>query len=117
MTYDPRRDDLLFQSAKADGKGWFELPNMRDLAPRGWPPAPPEPMVRKPATPDPRDALIAELYHGLEDLIYAYRKLVASGYDRITELGGQCDSVETMDAYDPWLNKARAALRRARGLA
>lgn len=106
MTYDPRRDDLLFQSAKADGKGWFELPNMRDLAPRGWPPAPPEPMVRKPAGPDPRDAL-AELCEALEKLTKEAR--------RVQNMGAQAGPHWV--PFGIAIINAAAALRRARGLA
>jgi len=48
------------------------------------------------------DALIA-LYRG-------YVNTLQAGRDRIIFLGGECDTVEKMEASDPWLISARAAI-------
>ena len=48
------------------------------------------------------DALTA-LYRG-------YVNTLQAGRDRIIFLGGECDTVEKMEASDPWLISARAAL-------
>lgn len=46
----------------------------------------------------------------LRALIRGYVNLMESGRDRIIDLGGQCDPVDVMEANDPWLRSARAAL-------
>ena len=48
------------------------------------------------------DALTA-LYRG-------YVNTLEAGRDRIIFLGGKCDTVEKMEASDPWLISARAAI-------
>lgn len=60
-------------------------------------------------TPKPKPA--AEVVEALEELVDAYEKLMARGYQRIAEeLHGECDSLEEMIYCDPHLSKARAAL-------
>lgn len=51
-----------------------------------------------------------ELEKALKDLIRAYVNLLEIGRDRITSLGGTCDTVEKMETGDPWLIAAKAAL-------
>lgn len=46
----------------------------------------------------------------LRNMIGAYVRLMENGRDRIIDLGGQCDPVDVMEAADPWLRDARAAL-------
>lgn len=46
----------------------------------------------------------------LRDLIRAYVNLLENGRERIMFLGGQCDPVDVMEASDPNLRAARAAL-------
>lgn len=59
------------------------------------------------ATPKPA----AEVVEALQEMVDAYEKLMASGYQRIVEeLHGECDSLEEMIYCDPHLSKARAAL-------
>lgn len=53
-----------------------------------------------------RDALRG----ALSALIRGYVYTLESGRDRITSLGGQCDPVDVMEARDPYLRAARAAL-------
>ena len=53
------------------------------------------------------DALI-ELRH----LYRAYVSLLEIGRDRIIGLGGTCDPVDVMEAGDPALRRARAAIER-----
>jgi hypothetical protein len=50
------------------------------------------------------------LRDALKDLMSAYVRLLESGRDRIVTLGGTCDLVEVMEAGDPDLRAARAAL-------
>ena len=53
-----------------------------------------------------RDALRKALAH----LVQGYVNTLESGRDRIVELGGQCDPLDVMEAADPYLRAARAAL-------
>lgn len=46
----------------------------------------------------------------LKDLSRAYVNLLEVGRDRITSLGGECDSVEKMESGDPALIAAKAVL-------
>lgn len=46
----------------------------------------------------------------LRSLIRAYVNLLESGRDRIVSLGGECDPVDKMEANDPALIAAKAAL-------
>ncbi|QFY77343.1 hypothetical protein DUD43_06455 [Alcaligenes faecalis] len=52
----------------------------------------------------------ADLSKALRDLTRGYVNLLENGRDRILDLGGQCDPVDVMEASDPWLKSARAAL-------
>lgn len=56
-----------------------------------------------------RDSLRIEL----KALYLAYVRLLESGRDRITSLGGDCDPVDVMEAQDPALQAARAAINGA----
>ena len=47
----------------------------------------------------------------LKDLSKAYVNLLEVGRDRITTLGGTCDSVEKMEAGDHYLIQARAVIQ------
>ncbi len=47
----------------------------------------------------------------LKDLSKAYVNLLEVGRDRITSLGGTCDSVEKMESGDPYLIQARAVIQ------
>jgi hypothetical protein len=58
----------------------------------------------------PADGQAALLVRALKDLIRAYVSLLETGRDRIIMHGGQCDSVDVMEAADPFLREARAAL-------
>ena len=51
-----------------------------------------------------------DVREALRKLYQAYVNLLESGHDRITSLGGTCDLVEVMEAGDPALVAARAAL-------
>ena len=53
-----------------------------------------------------------ELVHALRRLDRAYVRLLENGRDRITFLGGQCDSVPVMEAQDIELEAARATLKK-----
>lgn len=46
----------------------------------------------------------------LKDLYRGYVNTLNNGRDRILSLGGQCDPVDKMEASDPWLISARAAI-------
>lgn len=50
------------------------------------------------------------LREAMARLIRGYVNLLEAGRDRITFLGGDCDPVDVMEASDPWLKDARAAL-------
>jgi hypothetical protein len=47
-------------------------------------------------------------------LIRAYVSLLESGHDRIIYLGGKCDPVDQMEASDPALREAKAAITQAK---
>lgn len=53
---------------------------------------------------------IERLRGALSDLIRGYVNTLESGRDRIVFLGGQCDPVAVMEASDPYLRAASAAL-------
>lgn len=55
------------------------------------------------------------LRDALGDLIRGYVNMMENGRDRIVFLGGDCDSVDAMEASDPWLKAARAALAQHQG--
>lgn len=60
-------------------------------------------------------ALLAErdaLREALANLVRGYVYTLEGGRDRIVSLGGQCDPVDVMEAADPYLRAARAALAR-----
>jgi len=50
------------------------------------------------------------LREALRQLDRAYVRLLENGRDRIRMLGGQCDALDVMEASDPNLRAARAAL-------
>jgi hypothetical protein len=54
-----------------------------------------------------------QLLKALKDLERAYVSLTVRGYERITELGGECDEPEVMLRGDPYLTQARDAIARA----
>ena len=56
-----------------------------------------------------------ELLSELKNLRRAYVSLLETGRDRIIQYGGQCDSVESMEAADPNLKSACAAIAKATG--
>lgn len=56
-----------------------------------------------PVSPD-----VAGLVEILDSMVCAYRSAIATGYDRITGLGGQCDAVDYMLAAFPDYAKAKA---------
>jgi len=58
-----------------------------------------------PAAPD-----VAGLESALKSMVSGYIRLLQSGYDRITDLGGDCDPVDVMERRDTCLRDARAAL-------
>lgn len=62
------------------------------------------PAEQKPA-PD-----VAGLESALKSMVSGYMRLLQSGYDRITDLGGDCDPVDVMERDDAYLREARAAL-------
>lgn len=51
-----------------------------------------------------------KLREALRSLCAAYVRLMESGRDRILDLGGECDPLDAMEARDPDLRAARAAL-------
>lgn len=53
------------------------------------------------------------LLDALKELRRAYVNLLESGRDHIVSLGGQCDDVTTMEAADPFLSRAVAAIAKA----
>lgn len=53
---------------------------------------------------------INDLEDALRHLIKAYVSLIEAAHERITELCGSCDDVDVMEAFDPRLRQARAAL-------
>jgi hypothetical protein len=69
-----------------------------------------EDFARAQAAEAQRDALLAEL----KNLIRAYVSLLETGRDRIVSAGGNCDPVDVMEAGDPNLIAARAAIDRAK---
>lgn len=62
-------------------------------------------------------AAAPELLQELKNLRRAYVNLLETGRDRILLLGGQCDDVPTMEASDPYLRDASAAIAKATGAA
>lgn len=52
-----------------------------------------------------------EMADELKALTRAYVSTLESGRDRILFLGGKCDAVDVMEASDPALVRARAAIR------
>lgn len=59
---------------------------------------------------------LREVLHDVFDLRKAYVSLLESGRDRIIDLGGQCDSVEIMEASDPALRSADGTLETLRSM-
>lgn len=60
-----------------------------------------------------RGLKLERLRAALQDLARAYVNLLEAGMDRIISLGGDCDPVDVMERGDPYLRKAREALRPA----
>eukprot|EP00112_Aurelia_sp_Birch-Aquarium-sp1_P009011 Seg20091.1 transcript_id=Seg20091.1/GoldUCD/mRNA.D3Y31 product="hypothetical protein" protein_id=Seg20091.1/GoldUCD/D3Y31 len=56
-----------------------------------------------------------ETIKSFKDLYLAYILLLEKGKERIEALGGDCDSVETMEKNTPSLRVARAAIAEAEG--
>ena len=59
----------------------------------------------------------ADLLDELKRLRRAYVSLLETGRDRIIQYGGQCDSVEAMEAADPYLKSSSAVIAKATGAA
>ncbi|MDQ7965545.1 hypothetical protein RDI61_16035 [Pseudomonas plecoglossicida] len=57
-----------------------------------------------------RDQQIDQMRVLLQHLVYDYRAAIQSGYDKITALGGDCDSISKMLADNPNYQKAMALL-------
>ncbi|EMK0756415.1 hypothetical protein ACW2AL_16900 [Providencia sp. PROV170] len=60
-------------------------------------------------------AAAPELFDTLQELIQTHEYSLRIGYERIIELGGDCDSPEIMINKDSSLNKAKAAITKALG--
>lgn len=60
-------------------------------------------------------AAAPELLAELKRLRLAYVNLLEIGRDRIVALGGQCDPIDVMEAGDPALRSAAAAIAKAEG--
>jgi hypothetical protein len=62
-------------------------------------------------------AAAPDLLDELKRLRRAYVSLLETGRDRIIQAGGQCDTVEAMEAADPHLKSSLAAIAKATGAA
>lgn len=51
-----------------------------------------------------------ELVEALEKMNKAYVSLLETGRDRIVDCGGDCDTVERMEASSPYLRASKAAI-------
>ena len=60
-------------------------------------------------------AAAPDLLDELKKLRRAYVSLLETGRDRIIQYGGQCDSVEAMEAADPYLKSSSAVIAKATG--
>ncbi|MGK4231207.1 hypothetical protein ACK2MR_08670 [Providencia hangzhouensis] len=60
-------------------------------------------------------AAAPELFDTLQELIQTHEYSLRIGYERIIDLGGDCDSPEIMITKDSSLNKAKAAIAKALG--
>lgn len=60
-------------------------------------------------------AAAPELLDALRELIQTHEYSLRIGYERIIELGDDCDSPEIMITKDSSLNKAKAAIAKALG--
>lgn len=60
-------------------------------------------------------AAAPELLEALRELIQTHEYSLRIGYERIIELGGDCDSPELMINKDSSLNKAKEAIAKAIG--
>lgn len=57
------------------------------------------------------DRLKGDARCALQELSRAYVRLLEAGRDRITFLGGDCDTVEKMETGDPYLIAARSVIQ------
>lgn len=55
------------------------------------------------------------LLEQLNQMVRAYVRLLESASDRIRDLGGDCDALDKMEADDPNLGAAKAAIANATG--
>ena len=55
-----------------------------------------------------------ELLAALKDMDRAYMNLLENGRDRILFLGGDCDDIPVMEARDPYLRHAPAAISKVK---
>lgn len=69
-----------------------------------------EPLLPKQPTEQQPAPDVAGLERALKSMVSGYMRLLQSGYDRITDLGGDCDPVDVMERNDAYLREARAAL-------
>lgn len=59
---------------------------------------------------DADKALIAELTEALKQSVAGYKSCLRMGYDRIIDLGGECDAPEVMIAGNPDIQQAEKIL-------
>lgn len=59
---------------------------------------------------DADKALIAELTEALKQSVAGYKSCLRMGYDRIIDLGGECDAPEVMIAGNPDIQQAEKVL-------
>jgi hypothetical protein len=57
----------------------------------------------------------ADLIAEFKGLLRAYVNLLEAGRDRVIFFGGTCDPVDVMEAADPAIASARAAIAKAEG--
>ncbi len=62
----------------------------------------------------PQQKALQDCIEAQQKLIRAYVSLLESGHDRIIYLGGKCDPVDQMEASDPALREAKAAITKAK---
>lgn len=62
-----------------------------------------------------RDMVIDELQEVLQEVTRSIEITIRVGYERIIELGGECDSVDAMIKGHSEIARARAAIKKALG--